>query len=60
MTATRIDGTARTVYKPSLKYYDEKTDAAVLKIEGKNLAFLTVSTRPIRVGDDRHEGLAQR
>jgi S1-C subfamily serine protease len=51
MAATRIDGTLRSTYEPMLKYYDEKSDVAVLKIEEKGLPFLNLATRPTRVGE---------
>ena len=36
MTATQINATSQRSYKPVLKYYDQRSDTAVLKIEGRN------------------------
>jgi TPR repeat protein len=36
---------------PVLKYYDEQTDTAVLKIAGHDLDFFSVLARPVRVGE---------
>jgi TPR repeat protein len=51
MTATRISGQSRRSYEPALKYYDEQSDTAVLKIDGRDLDFFSVLARPIRVGE---------
>ncbi len=51
MTATRIDGASRSTYGPVLKGYDDRSDVAVLKIDGKDLPFLNVASRPARVGE---------
>lgn len=51
MTATYISGASRRSYEPVLKYYDEQTDTAVLKIAAQNLDFFTVLARPARIGE---------
>jgi Trypsin-like peptidase domain/Sel1 repeat len=51
MTATHISGASRQSYEPLLKYYDEKSDVAVLKISGQSLDFLSVLARPVRIGE---------
>jgi hypothetical protein len=51
MTATYIKGTERQSYEPALKYYDKKSDTAVLKIESRGLDFFPVLARVARVGE---------
>jgi hypothetical protein len=51
MTATHISDASRRSYGPMLKYYDERSDTAVLKIAGHDLAFLSVLVRPVRIGE---------
>lgn len=51
MTATYISGTARKPYQPVLKYYDKKSDTAVLQIAGQGFDFFNLPTRPVRVGE---------
>ena len=51
MAATLIDRTSRRSYEAALKYYDKKSDTAVLKIEGKGLDFFDLFTRTVRVGE---------
>lgn len=51
MTATYIDGAARRYYEPVLKYYDEQSDTAVLKIAGQGFEFFALPSRPARVGE---------
>ena len=51
MTATHISGKSRRSYEPQLKYYDEKTDTAVLTIADQGLDFFTVLPRPVRIGE---------
>jgi TPR repeat protein len=51
ITATHISGPSRRSYEPALKYYDERSDIAVLKIDGKDFDFFSVLARPIRVGE---------
>lgn len=51
MTATHIVGASRRSYDPVLKYLDEKSDTAILKIAGQNLDFLNVVARPVRIGE---------
>src|SRR5271167_1358852 len=51
VTATHISGQSRRAYEPVLKYYDEQSDTAVLKIDDENLDFFSVLARPIRVGE---------
>jgi S1-C subfamily serine protease len=51
MRATHISGSARQSYEPVLKYYDEKTDTAVLKIAAQGLDFFALPSRPARIGE---------
>jgi Ca-activated chloride channel family protein len=51
MTATLISGTSRRSYEPVLKYYDKKSDTAVLKITGQGFDSFTVLARSVRVGE---------
>jgi S1-C subfamily serine protease len=51
MTATYITGASRRSYEPVLRYYDEQSDTAVLKIAGHAFDFFSVLTRPIRIGE---------
>jgi serine protease Do len=51
MTGTQIIGTSRRSYEAVLKYYDKKTDTAVLKIEGRGFEFFGLIIRSIRVGE---------
>jgi len=50
MTATYINGASRRFYEPVLKYYDEQSDTAVLKIPAEGLDFFDVIARPVRIG----------
>jgi Trypsin-like peptidase domain len=50
-TATQISGASRRAYEAVLKYYDKKTDTAVLKIEGKGFESFGLLTRSVRVGE---------
>ena len=51
MTATQISGTSRRSYEAVLKYYDKKTDTAVLKIEGQGFESFGLLARTVRVGE---------
>jgi S1-C subfamily serine protease len=51
MTATRISGAARQSYGAVLKFYDEKSDTAVLKISYQGPDFFSFTSRPARVGE---------
>jgi len=51
MTATHISGGSRRSYQPVLKYYDEKSDTAVLKIAGQGADSFSVLGRPVRIGE---------
>ena len=51
MTATYISGASRRSYEPVLKYYDEQSDAAVLKIPAEGLDFFDVLVRAARIGE---------
>jgi S1-C subfamily serine protease len=51
MTATHISGASRRSYQPALKYYDEESDTAVLKIPAEGLDFFSVLGRPLRIGE---------
>jgi S1-C subfamily serine protease len=51
MTATYISGASRRSYEPLLKYYDEQSDTAVLKIPTEGLGFFDVLPRPVRIGE---------
>lgn len=51
LTATYISGTSRRSYEAALKYYDKKSDAAVLKIEGQGFDFFNVTARNVHVGE---------
>lgn len=51
MTATQISDTSRRSYKPVLKYYDKKSDTAVLKIAGDGFDSFGMLTRAVRVGE---------
>jgi len=51
MTATLISGNSRHPYEAVLKYYDKKTDTAVLKIEAKDLGCFDLLARAVRIGE---------
>jgi len=51
MKARHISGGARRSYEPALKYYDEKSDTAVLKVAGQGLDFFNILAPPTRVGE---------
>jgi S1-C subfamily serine protease len=51
MTATQINGSTRRSFEPVLKYYDKKSDTAVLKVEGQGFEFFALPTRAVRVGE---------
>jgi TPR repeat protein/S1-C subfamily serine protease len=51
MSATFINGASRRFYEPVLKYYDEQSDTAVLKIPAEGLDFFDVLARPVRIGE---------
>jgi S1-C subfamily serine protease len=51
MKATYISGKTRQSYDPLLKYYDEKSDIAVLKIDAQGLDFFSLLSRPVRIGE---------
>jgi len=51
ISATQISGTSRRSYEAVLKYYDRKSDTAVLKIEGKGFESFGLVTRIARVGE---------
>lgn len=51
MTATFINGASRRFYEPVLKYYDDQSDTAVLKIPAEGLDFFDVLARPVRIGE---------
>lgn len=51
MTATYISGATRRSYEPALKYYDQRSDTAVLKIAAQGLDFFGIPSRPARVGE---------
>jgi VWFA-related protein len=51
MTATQISGTSRRFHEAVLKYYDKKSDTAVLKIEGEGFDSFGLPTRTVRVGE---------
>lgn len=51
MKATRITGAMRQSYEPVLKYYDENSDTAVLKIDGLGLDFFDLPSRRTRIGE---------
>lgn len=51
MTATQISGTSRRSYEAALKYYDKKSDTAILKIEGEGFESFGLLTRTVRVGE---------
>jgi Ca-activated chloride channel homolog len=51
MTAIQITGSSRHSYQPLLKYYDQKSDTAVLKIDGGSFESFDVRTRTVRVGE---------
>jgi VWFA-related protein len=51
MTATRIEGPSRRSYATMLKYFDEKSDIAVLQIANQGLDFFEILTRPVRSGE---------
>jgi S1-C subfamily serine protease len=49
--ATWISGASHQSYKAVLKYYDQKSDTALLKIDGEGLDFFSVHARPARIGE---------
>jgi S1-C subfamily serine protease len=49
--ATWISGASRQSYKAVLKYYDQRSDTALLKIDGKAFDFFNVHARPARIGE---------
>ena len=51
MTATYINAAMRRSYEPVLKYYDERSDTAVLKIPDQGLDFFDVPARAVRIGE---------
>jgi S1-C subfamily serine protease len=52
MTATYISGASRRSYAPMLKFYDDQTDTAVLKISTEGLEFFDVlNARTARIGE---------
>jgi len=51
VSATQISGTSRRSYDAVLKYYDKRSDTAVLKIEGKSFESFGLLTRIVRVGE---------
>jgi len=50
LTATYISGASRRPYRAQLKYYDKKSDTAVLKIEGRDFDFFNLIARNVLVG----------
>ena len=51
LTAMHIRGSSRRSYEATLKYYDKKSDTAVLKIEGQGLDSFNLIARNVRVGE---------
>jgi TPR repeat protein len=51
LTATHINGASHRPYQAVLKYYDKKSDTAVLKIEGHGFGFFDLLSRDVRVGE---------
>jgi TPR repeat protein len=51
LTATYISGASRRPYEATLKYYDKKSDTAVLKIEGRGFDFFNLVARNVHVGE---------
>jgi hypothetical protein len=51
MTAVSINGASRRSYVPLLKYYDEQSDIAILKIDVRGSDSFNVSTRRARTGE---------
>jgi uncharacterized protein len=51
LTATYINGSSRRSYEAALKYYDKKSDTAVLKVEGQGFEFFSLLARNVRVGE---------
>lgn len=51
MTAMQINGSSRRSYSPVLKYYDKKSDMALLKIDGEGFDHFALLTRAVRVGE---------
>jgi S1-C subfamily serine protease len=51
LTATYISEASRLPYRAQLKYYDEKSDTAVLKIEGRGFDFFNLIARKAHVGE---------
>jgi VWFA-related protein len=51
ISATRISGASRRSTEAVLKYYDKKSDTAVLKAEGQGFEFFDLPARTARVGE---------
>jgi TPR repeat protein len=51
MTATHISGKSRRSYEPLLKYYEEQSDTAVLRIPPEDFDYFDVLARPVRIGE---------
>ena len=51
VSATQISGVSRRSSEAVLKYYDKKSDTAVLKVEGQGFEFFDLLTRTARVGE---------
>jgi TPR repeat protein len=51
MTAALIRGNSRQSYVPVLKYYDEQSDVAVLKIVGHDFDFFTLPAHQAQIGE---------
>jgi hypothetical protein len=51
MTASLIRGNSRQSYVPVLKYCDEQSDVAVLKIVGHDFDFFTLPAHPAQIGE---------
>jgi len=51
LTATYIIGSSRRPYEATLKYYDKKSDTAVLKIEWRGLDFFNLVAKNVHVGE---------
>jgi S1-C subfamily serine protease len=51
LTATYISGASHRSYAAALKYYDKKSDTAVLKIEDQGFDFFNLIVRNVLVGE---------
>ncbi len=51
ITATQISGKVRKSYDATLRYYDEPTDVAILKIEGQGFDFFNLLAEQPQIGE---------